>query len=611
MRDAGAARSVGPYFSLTRLFSPKFFAEVAFALLSGILCLAISGYFSVHTGLPGSLHGDHLVALVQAKSYINGHGFRLDSQLGYPLVLDRMYFPNFDKSYQAFMWLAARVTHNPFLIVHAMYMAGLLLMTVFGYWILRRIGVRAWLAGIGSIAAVLTPFMMMRSYNHDFLALAISAPLGFGLALRLGSGDPEDDLRSLFRDPLTLISVVVVAFSGLYYAFYTVMLALFAAVAVSLGQRRWAPLLAWAVVSVGIVVLLLFNGYGLHLPDVLAGRYPQIERKPAEQILYGLDFPAAADAFDFVPKIAQGLAHAKTALPDAFDREGGHEWPGAALSLAILAAPLVAAAALAQERPLSRKARTLATAAVCLCFALLFGVRGGIGFLFNLAVSPQIRADSRLMPFLDFGGVIVLCLVAEMMSSSFSRRIFVLAPLLAAALLAACIAPTAGIHARLQRAHLGEPLTQQLITSLPAMLQAKDRNELQTVLELPVAPWPTAPPIRDFDVYQHYLPYIYDRPHDATRWSYGIDENQEGFGALQFLNAEPQSLVDRARHYGFDSVLVQKRAYDADELARLKGALAAQLGPACRVYEDSLMILYALKCAGPPGLLVAPGNAPV
>jgi len=43
---------------------------------------------------------------------------------------------------------------------------------------------------------------------------------------------------------------------------------------------------------------------------------------------------------------------------------------------------------------------------------------------------------------------------------------------------------------------------------------------------------------------------------------------------------------------------VVKRAYDAQGLGRLQGALAAQLAPACRVYEDSLVVLYALK-SGP------------
>ena len=575
--------------------APRLLVEVALAILAGILCLALSGYFSVNTALPGNLNGDHIVALIQAKGYVNGHGFRLDSQLGYPLAMDRLYFPNFDKSYQVFMWLVARIVHNPFRVIHALYMACLLLMTVFGYWILRRIGVRTWLAGVGAIAAVLTPFMLRRSYGHDYLALAISVPLGFGLALRLGAGDPEDDLRRFFRDPLTLISIAVVGFSGLYYAFYTVMLASFVAVAASLGQRRWFPLVAWGAMSVAIFVLLIFAGYGLHLPEVLAGHFPQVQRQASDQLFYGIDFPALAEAFQFIPRIARGLAQAKVALPEAFAQEGIGEWPGAPLTLAILAAPLIAATALAQRGPLPEKAKLLATTATCLCFAVLFGVRGGIGFLFNLAVSPQIRGDSRLMPFLAFGGVIILCILAELAASA-SRRIGSLAPLLAAALLAFCIVPMTGLYAKLQRSHLNDPLTKQLMTSLPAMLQAKDRGDLQAVLELPAAPWPTAPPIRDFDVYQHYLPYVYDRPLGATRWSYGIDEHQSGFGVVQFVaSGGGEGLVDRARRYGFDSVLIEKRAYDAAELNRLQGALAAQLAPACRLYEDSMMVLYALN----------------
>ena len=572
--------------------------------IGGVICAGLAGYFWIDTTAPAGLGGDHTVILTMAKSYINGHGFRFDSQLGFPGARDWLYFPSFELSQRVTLWLAGHLTHSPFRAVHGLYMAGLAAMFGFAYWVLRRLGARIWIAAAGALASVLTPFLAERGYGHDFLALSFSVPLGLGLALDLGTNRWGSSLKAFLRDPFTLTAVVVVGASGLYYSFYTLMFLAFVATAVSVSQRKALPIWAALCVIAPMVILLVFSGYGFDLPLIMSGKFSMVRRLPYEQILYGLDLPSAAFPFGVWRKVAAGVDASIAAFPDAFAREGHGEWPALPLTLIMLGAPLIAAICLQTagrgDEPVGARLKLIGLCAVCIVFGLLFGARGGLGFIFNLLVTPEIRADARLMPFLTFAAVIILCVAAEMSAALPARWMRIGGPAVAALLLAVCVWPQLGVLAKKQQAALAAPMTQALRSAVPVMLKAKDKANLLAVLELPLAPWPESPDIHDLDPYQHQVPYLLDAPGSATRWSYGITNTQPWFALVSMVTNQPVGIAPRARGLGFDGVLIEKRGYNAEDLPVLQAELGGA-GGRCRLYEDAMMALYALPRAGNGG----------
>jgi hypothetical protein len=584
----------------TARWEPVFFAVSVLALLLFV------GYFQVRLTEPASLTRDHLFLLSSAKSLIKGYGFRFDPQLGYPQPRDWLYFPSFDGSSKVVAWIAARLTTNPFVLVHLFYIAGLSAMACAYYWTLRRLGISAWLAVVGSLAAAVTPYLGERLYFHDALALSFSVPLGFGLALQIGRDAGAGTLRSFFLDPLVLVAVLVIGTAGLYYAFYSVLIAVFIGLAATIGERRAFPFIAALFIAEMVLVLLVLSGYGLDFPAVLKGQggAPQPHRYAFEQLYYGLNLAGAAEPFTFLHKVAIGVDDTQRLTPIPKGDHGA--WPALPLTFTILATPLIAAAGEARLRTLhglsAPKLRLVVLCAVAVVFLLLFGARGGLGYLFNLIAMPQIRSDARVMPFLTFGAVVILCLLAEMARDSARRWIRWAGPLAIGALLLAGTVGSIGVAARLQSATLSDPRVKALRVSVQGLLAAKDRAGLKTVLQLPVMSWPEAlPPNEGYSPYEQQLPYIFDRLGSATRWSYGANENQAGFQRLKAQTARLDGLDDRARRLGFDSILVEKRAYDPKGLAEVQAAVAAQAGPACRLYEDQTYALYSLACgAGAP-----------
>ena len=576
----------------------------AIIVAGAVVSLWLVGYFKIDWTKPARLDADHLFLLTWAKALINGHGFRFDAQFGYPDVRDNLYFPGFDLTTRMFMWLVTRFTTNPFLTAHTVYIAGISAMYGLAYWAQRRLDIGRLVSACGGLAFVLTPFLANRIYSHDTLVLAFSVPLGFGLALMIGLSRPDANLKSFLSDPFTVAAILLVGTGGLYYAFFTLMFMAFAGVAASVAQRRWFPLLAAVCSGVPLFILLVFSGFGFDVLTALGPSFSGPHRFAYEQILYGLDLPSMAYPFERLHKVAEGVAQTHAAFPKGPSiNEGEGEWPAIPLMLALLGSPLVAAACLGarnfDEAVVSRM-RMLGFCAALVVFALLFGARGGLGYMFNLLVTPEIRADGRLMPFLTFAAIVMIG-VAAALTTAIPQRWWGWAGQAAACLmLLVSVKPAVGAAYSMMHLFTDGPLPQRLSQSTPLMLAAKNRAGLQTVLELPMANWPESPFFQNLDPYEHQLPYIYDTPGNTTRWSYGATDKQPWFGVVTLATHDPATLVTRARHLGFDSVLIQKRGFEPAKLSALQAALDHQLAPACKLFDDDVEVLYALR-RGPNG----------
>jgi hypothetical protein len=582
--------------------TPSLRVDVGIAVLGALVCLALTGYFQIDTALPGYLGGDHLFVLALIKSHMNGHGFRFDSQLGFPSERDYLYFPSFDLTYRIGFWLAAHLTSNPFRAAHAVYIASILAMYGFSYWTLRHLKITAGMAAFGGLAAVLTPFMAMRAFGHDTLSLYFSVPLALGLALSIGLSPAELSLKRFLRDPFTLTAILVVGASGLYYAFYAMMLAALVGVAAAAGQRRWFPVLAALSVIVPMFAVVVFSGFGLDLPTALHIAEPQ--RGAYEELYYGLNLPSLAYAFNFLPKVAAGLAQSRQEMPNAFIAEGVGEWPRLPLGLVLMAAPLLVAVGHFWRRGRDEGERAnpalIGLCAALIVFMMLFGARGGLGYIFNLLVSPAIRSDSRLMPFLTMAAVVITCALGDWSRTSGYRLVRYGGPVIAGLALLLSTHGALNALAVKQRRNQADSTTQSLIQSTQAMLKAKNGAQLKTILQLPVASWPEVPPIHGFEPYLHQLPYIYDPQGRSTRWSYGASDRQPGVALFDFWLSEPSSVLERARKLGFDGVLIVKQAYEPAELAALQTGIGGAVAPACRLYDDGYEVLYAIN-RGPGG----------
>jgi len=250
----------------------------------------------------------------------------------------------------------------------------------------RRGGLGTWPSLLVGMAFALLPYHFIRATEHFFLGMIWTIPLGLLpaiMAVNDLSGRPLGPLGGWGRSRGDLLVVVVTSvvagLSGVYYAFFTLLVWVPTAVLLVFRRpRSWG----WALSP----VVVLATTTGALAPSVLLMRdSPALvglsERQPVESLIYS------------------------GTLPDLFGRF--MTWEAAGSSIVVVTALGVAVAAVGARlaRRLRKGAKLAPSALTAWLVAtsgwlLLWWIRGGLGYLFAVVVTPQFRSLGRLLPFI-------------------------------------------------------------------------------------------------------------------------------------------------------------------------------------------------------------------
>lgn len=562
-------------------------------LLGTLLVWTWLGGLRMRLDQPLALWQDHTVFLMQSRLFLE-RGWHFDTvSLGWPAGLALTDFPFTDLSQRLLLfattWLAgapvAGVNLYLFGIATANLVAGTLALQAW----LRNPG----LALAGGVIFALLP-LFARAGGHDALAGYYPAAIAFLLARRAAlAGDGR--AGRMWRWPGTWLGVAIVAASGFYYSFFAVLLWSFLAAALTLQDRAWGRLPPFAALAgVSLVLLAALLGWQI-LAASGANGFPA--RHFIEQPLYAArlaDLVVVLEPLHLLPHLVPRYLGARP------QTEGLDFWPGPVLSLVALLACLFAPV-LASRPGIGSHPRLRPALLAWLVFCLLFATPYGLGMAFNLLVAPEVRAQGRLGPFFGFA---VLVLAGWWTSQGAARLRAWRGRHQAAALLAVGLALVVVANGRDQwqllarRQQAAAPAALVEAESVGQAVTAARAAGLRTVLQLPVLPWPEAPPRPGFDPYSATLPYILDPQVPTLRWSAGLTWNRTELAPLQEAERRPTCLVPIAKALGFDAVLLDHRAYTAEAAAALESTLRhAGVRP---IADAGPRRLYALPTTAAP-----------
>ncbi|PSO23651.1 hypothetical protein C7G41_32460 [Bradyrhizobium sp. MOS002] len=550
--------------------------------------LVLLGFARLQLTQPVDLSSDHIFLLQMIKDAMRGVTV-FNEHLGAPLQKNGYYMPFFDGSYKLTIWLLTRLTSNVFLVVNLFYLVGVAATFVACFWSLRILDVAPWMASVASLAFVLTPYFVARAFLHDLLALYYSVPLGGALAIVLAKGDPVRKINSSFA----LAAVLVIGTSGLYYAFFSMMFIGLILVSRAIRERAIKPLLLCISLAVLLLLLLLLSAYGYHSWRWLLGGEGLVSpphRHSWEQFYHGLLISSAlhvyADLGLFVGKFAEYKSlifgqHGLGGLPG----EGyNFEWPGAFLTSIILISPALLFGFLNTR---SREESVVALCLAFITFALLFSIRGGLGYVFGYLFIGAIRAQERIIPFLTFFAIVIACFGSALFTACNARKGVTAIVVFC---LIAGVYPAVGSISSRQAAFLDSKESQAYRQSILSVLAAKDAHAFRMIFQLPVMPWPESAPVGKLFGYEHALPYIFDRNDSATRWSYGLSASE--ISPFRAMATKETELPIQLKKQGFDGILVEKIGYSVERAADLVETLAAN--GACVEYQDRFRALLSL-----------------
>ena len=545
--------------------------------------------------------GDMLSTYVNTNVW-GGFAYERTNQFGFPLGMDLNYFPNTDITENTFASAVNAITGNAFTGLNLLVILSFPLVAALAYLVIRLTGLKGALAIALAVAFSLIPYHWGRALGHTYLATLYSAVTGMALVLIVGTGRLERWRRRaksrgrtahLGLIALITVMVLVIAWTGIYYAAFTCILGA-TALLWRIAKGAKARALAWDALPFIAIVIMSVIAFLPGLLTTLADPplLPLSERTAFESVLF-----AGSLAIALLPIPQSSLPLIGSAYNDAvlawvaaapfgestvITNHG--TWVTAAAAVVMLVGALIA-----RRR---RQPTGLGLIAALLATTLLFFIPWGLNYLFASTITAQIRAWNRLLPFL------LLLLILGAATVLARARWATKAPL--AVLVAVGVLGITALDSTLPfRGAYADSVREAAGMTKDAKAYADALNAaIPTdcgVLQLPYMGYPEFGVVRGINDYDHFWPALLN---PGKQWSYGAVKNTDaGVWSAQLPALPTQEQASLLSGAGFCAVHLDLRGFISEVRPQLTDAFRARFGTEIATGKDGLWLAFPIAAA--------------
>jgi hypothetical protein len=545
------------------------------------------------------------------STYINvemwqGFRYQVTDQFGFPLGMNLNYFPGIDITENTFAQIVTNLTGRPFIGINLLIFLTFPLVAFLSYFLVRMTG----LTGVTAIAIAVTfsliPFHWGRALGHTYLSTLYSAVTGMALVLLVGSGRFEQ-IRTRLKGAalnkrvltlfLVVLLIVVTAWTGIYYAAFTLILGAAALIWRFAHGARWRALGFDALPFVGIITLALIG----FLPGILDTRAdPPLsalsERLPYESVMFAGNLAVALlplpqselpglDAYNNA--VVEAIAVGGWVESSAITNHG--TWITTTALLVLLVGLILRTRRGKNESRRSTRV-TPTFIAYLIGAALLFFIPWGLNYIFAGTVTAQIRAWNRFIP--------ILLLLFLLGAAAVLARTRIPQRRIASALIAVIVLGLTALDSTLPfRAAYAQNASEAAEITLAAEDYAQRVNaqipENCGVLQLPYMAYPEFGIVRDINDYDHFWTSITNK---GKRWSYGaVKSTDASIWAAQLPELPTDEQAALLRGAGFCAIHLDLRGWISENRPALIENLTARLGPPITTGFQGNWLMFDLR----------------
>jgi hypothetical protein len=551
-------------------------------------------------------------------------------RMGAPGAQELYDFPIIDFLHFAILWLLGKCFSDVLLVYNAYSILAYPLTALTAMWVLRWLKLSLPAAALGGLLYAFLPYHQERYQYHYFLAAYWWVPVSLVPAIMLCRGDfpyfrrgPGGEyppleidrarvraaasgavrfsggawksllrwaggaaarlVRGLFtwRALWPILVGVVTASAGAYYAFFACAAYAFAGAYAWLAYGTWRGAASAALVIAPVVAV----GFAYHLPTLAHhhryGEHQLTVRQPHEAESYGLKLAhllLPTIDHNFRPFAKVRARYANPQRPADHESAGALGFVGAAGLLALTALVLLPYRKRWPEGPIGALA----------VYLVLLGTVGAFGSLFNLLVTPQIRAYNRISVFIAFLSIFAALWWTDRFLLTRTGRAMrrLRYPALAGLLALGYLDQTPWGWNPFNPGGL-DP-----IDKFAARFEA-DRRFFKAVERsmppgarvfcLPYSAFPESPPVHKMAAYEHARGYVLT---DALYWSFGAIKGREADvwqRDVSYMTARrPEEMLRRIVARGFDGLLIDGRGFPPARNVDHAAALIKRLNDAYR-----------------------------
>ena len=577
--------------SRDRLYSALTYG--AAILTSLVACYSVLRLRHADFSVPFKGEWDALFYSAWVKNIVENHAYYINTNIGAPGQLELYDFPMPHATHWFFLRLLGLCNKNYAWVMNAYFLLTFSLTAVTSVFTLRKLRVGHAPAVTACVLFAFLPYHLIRGEAHLTYSSYYLVPVVVLVVAWLCAGEPlfcsdfdlKDPARKLIsrNGVLSLVVCVLVGGDTPYNAFFA---AFFLLVAAGLAAARYGPR---RLLSGALLLATLLLAFGANLaPTALYQHAHGKNREPVfrlvgESEVYGLKLAQLVlpSPRHRVPWLASLTQHYYQSAP--LVNENGFATLGATATCGFL---LLLAWLVLRSRPAAALLDTLARLNIA---GFLLGTIGGIGVLFALLVSPEIRGYNRICVFLAFFSLAAAAYVLDVWIRSRKTA-------LGRALVYGAVVVLLPLGLLDQTTRADVPDHHALQSQLANDREFVSRIEAAVpkdgmVFQLPYVAFPASAPVHRMYDYDHFRAYLNSH---QVRWSYGAmrgrsaDKWQKAVAALSV-----PEFLECLRQAGFSGVYVNRQGY-ADNAAMLRQELAQQLGEPI-VSNDRHLLFFALR----------------
>lgn len=530
------------------------------------------------------------------------HGwYQVNPSLGFPFSLDFGDYPlGSDNAHWLFIKAIGVFTGDAAIVLNLYFLVSFVLISLSAFFVLCKLGISRWFALTAAVLYSFIPYHLLRGTHHIHLGAFWSVPIACLLIIlvmrdlppffRRGGGRLVPDFRSK-RTLLFVVGCVVIGSTGLYYAAFTVVLAVSVAALRWLSERDWRPVAASLALSVVIGATLVVNNLPSLVHRLHDGANPEVApRLAAEADNYALRpiqllVPIPGHRVGFFSRVNEDSLTAPV-------NSEGTSYLGLIGAIGFVALVVVGLTRLVGRSPSTRADDLPVQLSVPTMVAVLFGVSGGLSWAFGLAGIVEIRAWNRLSVFIGFFALAALAwwagrLLARLRSAQ-ARPLVVPTIALLVMVVGVLDQTSSALVPDARPNEAAYESDERFVERVEAALAPGD-----AVFQLPFLPFPEAeletPPfgITDYDPMRGYV------HSDRLRWGYGGMRGRESDWQQSVSMWPVPDLLDAATAVGFRGLWIDRFGY-RDRARTLERRIGAVLGAQPIVSGDDRFSFFTL-----------------
>lgn len=568
-------------------------AEYAFVILvTGFFMYRILGLEGVQLAkYPMSFQvGDAITGMVTVKSMQDNGWIYENPFLGAPYGANNYDATTMDIFLNAMEQILVWATGNWILAYNLFYLSGYLLAGITALYALKQLKISGMIAAPSAVLYAFLPYHQMRGSNHLFLGMYFMVPIMVLYLYRLMNGE------LLFHkggkgwitktNVLRIITLMIMALTGIYYAFFTCFFLCVIVLYSLLNKDSWQRI-RQAVFCIGVMVGTLVLSALPNLIYWMNNGKPKAIAKGGEGAeLYALKIiqlllPIPGHRISVLARLRNLYDSAYPLINENIT---------ATLGLFMSVGFIILCLVLFMRKKVPEQSN-LRIGSILNLSALLFGTVGGFAVILSF-LTGSIRCYNRFSVFIAMFSLIAIDSVIQMIQGKWFLKkwasiIFAVGMLLVmlCGMYDQTVPKDSGIYTVYAEQFENDAAFVQQIEAL--------EEDGAMIYQMPYMRYPENGSINQMSDYAHMSGYLHS---DTLRWSYGASVGREGDEWMQSVNALPiTEQITAIREAGFAGIYIDWKAYLEDERIAMEDILSEQVNGNPIVNTDSTKAYYSFQ----------------